>query len=128
MSTPKTAADAGLSRALTVVGLLFLVSTVSRANARSWTDVDGRTISASFVSQTESEVVVKMPANNQEFSVPKERLSAADREYLDLLAKSKPGRSFPVDPSSSEEDAGYVVAEAGTRYELPGDGRIPWPR
>lgn len=56
---------------------------------REWTDIDGRTIAASYVDSDAKIVRLKKQGDARVYSVPLERLSEADRKYIRGLAASK---------------------------------------
>jgi len=61
--------------------MLFALLT-GGAQARKWTDIQGHQIEAEFVSQSETNVILKLPGNARPVSVAMASLSEADREFL----------------------------------------------
>lgn len=49
---------------------------------RSWTSADGKTIQAQLLRKSGDEITIRRKSDGQIFSLPIEKLSAADREYL----------------------------------------------
>ncbi len=98
-----------------IVTLLVLIG-VTDAEARSWTDVTGRSLNAEYVSQSDSSVVLRLAGNGNEVTVPKERLIPADLEFLKKLATGKAARFFPVNTSERATSPWYYVAEADALF------------
>ena len=73
---------------------------------RIWTNTDGKTIEAEFMTVMGDKVVVKNPKGKQQ-KIPKDKLSAADLEFVDLetppkfnLDFSKKSVQMPLPPQS----------------------------
>lgn len=73
----------------------------SAAEPRTWTNLEGKTIQATFVQTTGTEVSIRME-NGQVAKVPLSTLSAVDQEYVKLLAAAS---STPSMGSSSTASA-----------------------
>lgn len=71
-----------------------MIAVNSRAEVRKWTDVEGRTLEAELVSQTASEVQLRL-AGGQLATVAKLRLSSADRSFLESASASQAPRGVP---------------------------------
>lgn len=67
---------------------LLIAGFAGWAEARQWTDVDGRVIEAEFVSSDGKEVVILK--DGRKHSVPLTRLSKEDREWVEEQAKPSP--------------------------------------
>ncbi len=104
--------------------LLFFVA--SHLEARSWTDLTGRTLNADYVTQNEDEVILRLTGNGSEVTVPKKRLSAPDLAFLEKMSKSKPARSFPVNTSERANSPWYFVAEADALFRPTESGKGSW--
>ena len=98
-----------------IITLLILFSSFD-VNARGWTDVTGREISADYVSQTESSVILRLSGNGNEVTVPKERLSPSDLAFLQEMAAGKAARFFPVNTSERATSPWYYVAESDALF------------
>jgi hypothetical protein len=73
--------------------LLILLSAAHHADARVWTDVEGRKLEAEFVSASSTEVKVK--ANGVEHNLPLARLSPLDQTWVrQTLLYPPPNKSF----------------------------------
>ncbi|MBA2113747.1 hypothetical protein [Bremerella alba] len=68
------------ANSILVVGLL--ASCAIAAEVRTWTDASGKTLSGSLEEIT-SDGKVKINSNGQTFTIPLERFSEADQEYVD---------------------------------------------
>lgn len=68
------------------------------AAPRTWTDRDGRTVQAELVRTDAASVVIRR-ADGREFTLPRERLSAADLAFLDQLPAGSPSGSADVQPA-----------------------------
>ena len=80
------ASPASLARALTtfasaVVLLVLTASAPTLAHARTWTDTQGRTLEADYVSTTTAEVTLRR-ADNRTFTLALALLSADDRAFI----------------------------------------------
>ena len=99
----------------TVFRLAGLLALVASVEARSWTDVQGRTIEAELVSHDEKEVILRLPNGKNAF-VPLSNLSEKDIAFLN---------------GEIEEDSPPApAAEKEEEKEKPGDGLNwddPWP-
>jgi len=66
---------------------LFNLATASVLSARTWTDIDGRTLEAEFIQITDSVVVLQRNYDRREFRIPFATLSQKDREYLKTIIR-----------------------------------------
>lgn len=74
---------------LSVLGLGFLfLGAINIAGARQWKDIDGRIIEADFVSSMDDKVTIRK--GGKEFTLPLDRLSAADRDWIADQEPAKP--------------------------------------
>lgn len=62
--------------------LMILTLHIDDTQARQWTDIKGRQVEAEFVSQDETNVVLKLASNGKPVPAPLATLSEADREFL----------------------------------------------
>lgn len=96
--------------------------------ARTWTDVDGRKIEASFVEALPGAVKIKLDKNGQEFEVPLERLSEEDQAWIQQKIQ-------PAKEEDAAEEADDVQFRRGgrSRHDVPSDEEKPpnwddaWP-
>jgi predicted peptidase len=65
-----------------LTSLMALALLTGGSQARKWTDNKGRQIEAEFVSQDETNVVLKLASNGKPVPVPVATLSEADHEFL----------------------------------------------
>lgn len=112
--------------------LALALLSASLAQARTWTDTQGRTIEADYLSATETEVTVRR-ADNLTFTLPLTRLSTADQEFVaaQLAAeKARPAADFekfnnliglPLLADASLWDD--TPADAAARINLPLEGK-----
>ncbi|MEM9481986.1 MAG: hypothetical protein AAGA58_20225 [Verrucomicrobiota bacterium] len=96
--------------------------------SREWTSDDGKTVSADYVRQDETSVVLRLSANGKEVTVPKERLSGDDREHLAFLANAKSSRVIDMDTTGRAKSPWYYVAEANGLFTPPTAGGAKWVR
>lgn len=77
-------------KAILIPVLLILVITESRG--REWTSTDGRKLEADFVSATSEAVTVKRPGDNRPLTLPLNRLSQADQDWVkaEMAKNAKP--------------------------------------
>lgn len=96
---------------------MLLVSTV--LNARTWTDISGRKIEATLVSQTPKEVVLQLE-NGQNATVPLARLSESDQKYLrDIGDKPQPETPGSKKTTPATEDAAQLNWDAPWPEDVP---------
>ncbi len=62
--------------------LALLASPALSAAPRVWTDVEGRTVEAEFVSADATSVLIRRTADLREFTLPRQRLSADDEVFV----------------------------------------------
>lgn len=72
----------------------------SAAETRAWTDTKGKVIQAEMIRATATTVVLRM--NGREYELPLERLSAADREFVQRQSASTAPPSAPAAPADAE--------------------------
>lgn len=126
ISTPSSA-RLRLPAAAALAALLALPLT-----ARTWTDAQGRTLEADFVSATETEVAVRRSADGRAFTLPLATLSSSDRDFVAAqLAASAPvapdfsvlnealGLPLLADDTLWDDDPAAVAK----RLKLPLEGR-----
>ncbi|MEM0896240.1 MAG: hypothetical protein AAGJ79_05075 [Verrucomicrobiota bacterium] len=106
-------------------GVFFLSANLL---AREWTSNDGKTVSADYVSQDETSVVLRLSANGKEVTVPKERLSGNDIEHLAVLAKAKMSRAIDMDTTGRAKSPWYYVVEADGLFTPPTAASGKWVR
>lgn len=67
---------------------------------RTWTDVDGRTLEGVLVDSERDTALIRVLNNQRVYRIPFQRLSAADRSYLEnSAAAEKNGSYYPSVPS-----------------------------
>lgn len=108
------------------IAIFLLLVGIPGAEARSWTDITGRAVSADYVSQTDSAVVLRLSGNGNEVAIPKERLSPADLEFLEKMASGKAARFFPVNTSDRANSPWYYVAEADALFRPAESAKGSW--
>ncbi len=79
---------------------------LSQAEARTWTSKDGVTIDAEYISSDENKVTIKRLKDAKEFTLPLEKLSKQDQEWLKQRPKTD------------------LVADESKNYYLPKEGEI----
>lgn len=75
--------------------LLLMGSLSAFAQARTWTDTDGRTVEADLVRKEATAVVLRVP-DGREFTVPLARLSEEDQKWVATAQPVAPKESVPV--------------------------------
>ena len=95
-----------LTRPAALVALIFLAA--SAAQARTWTDTQGRSLEADYVSSTATEVTVRRTLDQRTFTLPLATLSTADREWV----AQNTAAASPVPDSAS------ASAPSGDFHEL----------
>ena len=88
---------------LALIWVGFLLS--ARAEVRTWTSTDGRTIEAEFVKGDETSVTIKR--GTKQFSLPLDKITDADREYV----KNRVAEAKKLDVSELGDYAKYAKAE-----------------
>lgn len=73
------------------------------AYGRTWTDTQGRTLEAKLIEQSVNSVTVRRAADQREFSIPIDQLSAADRAYLAEIQHPTPAVEMEETVSSFPE-------------------------
>lgn len=71
------------------------------------------------MSQSKTDVIVRLTANSKEVTISKSKLSEADLKHLELLKSNKAARFFPVNSSERSPSPWYFVVEAGTLFAPP---------
>lgn len=85
-----------------VLTSILLISSL-QLSARTWTDVQGREIVADYVSHNDKELVMRL-VGGREATVPLERLSKADREFLENLDKRGKGPEGEIANNNEDEN------------------------
>lgn len=89
----------------------FLVAlSVVNSHGRIWTSGDGTEVEAEYVSATESEVTIRRDADGRSFTLPLERLSQEDRDWVAEQLKAESGKG----PISLPDEIAALVEEHGT--------------
>ena len=83
----------------------------TECQGRTWTDLNGRTVDAEFVSSEDGKVTVRRTSDGKVFTIPLAKLSVADREFVD----SKMGSTNVADTSASSPPA----PGSEPRFETP---------
>jgi hypothetical protein len=81
-----------IHRALACLAAALALPLASLAQPRTWTDRDGRSVEAELVRADATSVVIRR-ADGREFTLPRERLSAADLAFLDQVPATPPPAS-----------------------------------
>ncbi len=124
-----------ISRSLAIFLSLFLCTQLlkSAEPVRSWTDVEGRTLNAEFLSLDGDVVVIRRHPDQQIFRIPLGRLSQQDRDYAGRASEKKQESSdsapalpdkleWPRRVSSDNFDVEIVTEDNSTRtyiYRTP---------
>ncbi len=88
------------TRFILFIACLFVVPATALSAPRTWRDTSGKfSVEAELVEVTEGKVLLKK-ANGKTITVPLERLSAADRRFLQ---SSPAGASSPPDPPADKQ-------------------------
>jgi len=87
--------------------VVFVSLQAIAVQARTWTSSTGQKLEADFVSATADSVVLKRTVDNQEFTLPLARLSAADQAWIkENATKPAPSSTTPSDPADAKPIAG----------------------
>jgi len=70
---------------------LVLAASVYLAEARTWTSTDGRSLEASFLDATDTEVILVRDEDAKEFTIPLSRLSEEDQVFIAKEVAKKKG-------------------------------------
>ena len=97
---------------------MALVLLTSATQARQWTDTQGRQIEAEFVSQDDTNVTLKLAGSGNPVPVPLATMSAADREFLRVLAAEA---NAPVAASGK-----YAAQWTGSFEQGNYEGKLPY--
>lgn len=77
---------------------LVWIALLTLASARTWTDSQGRTVEAQFISASESKVTLRRESDNKTFTLDLSKLSQNDRDFVAAqLAQQK--RQAEIDAS-----------------------------
>ncbi|MGF1483495.1 MAG: hypothetical protein ACFBZ8_03930 [Opitutales bacterium] len=88
---------------------------INLVQARTWTDVSGRTLEADYLSHTEAAVEVRRTGDGLTFQIPLENLSQADRDWL----------ATQHTVTSEATDKGiYIAVGNGLHRMSSNDGRV----
>jgi len=87
--------------------------------ARVWTNTQGKTVNAAYVSQTDTEVTVRLTANSKKITIAKDQLSKEDLSHLELLKSNKAARFFSLNSSEQSPSPWYFVVEADALFAPP---------
>jgi hypothetical protein len=94
---------------LLILVLIVWVAIGVNLEARTWTSEDGTALEAEFVSATETAVTIQRDADRRRFTIPLEKLSAADREWVAAQGEAEGDSEI-----SLPKDVATLVAERGT--------------
>lgn len=100
-----------------LLALIALGSGAGIATARPWTDLQGRQIQGELLSVTGDRIALRLDSGGKTVNIALDRLSAADRAYVETWSKENPARS--VDPAAKP-------AAGPAAPEIAGFG-APWP-
>ena len=70
--------------------LTLVLGVCGSVQARTWTSSDGKKLEAEFVSVTETEVSLKRDSDGKLFTLPLERLSELDQEFIEEKGEEMP--------------------------------------
>lgn len=100
----------GMKTSLTV---LFALSFVSVAMARTWTSTDGNRVDAGFISATETHVTIQRDADRKRFTLPIDKLSAEDQAWIisNRNAETAPEMEIPSALARLIEARGTILFE-----------------
>ena len=97
-------------RSLVLVSLACLFSVPT--GARTWTDTQGKTVEASLVKASDSEVTIQLDSNQKVVTLPLSRLSKADLDFL---------KSVPKPPAVTGKDKAPAAVTETPNFDAP------WP-
>jgi len=83
-----------VTRLLPHAALTLLLCTLATLHARTWTDTQGRTLEADYVSANAAEVTLRRSADARTFVLPLTTLSATDREFISTQLASPAASDF----------------------------------
>ena len=111
---------------LLAIGLLLGLFAVATAESRTWKDTTGRfSIDAELIEHDDSQVVLKKPSG-EEITVPLSKLSAADRAFIESLAKADLPSPVTLGRSQTYRvRLGMEMTTSGTATGLVGIVPIP---
>ena len=122
-----------MKRFLLLIPLIAIV-----AEARDFTDIEGRTIDAKVLSVENDSVKLELSSDGATYDVPLARLSAEDREFLKDWKPAEPEANPSPDDTSggkdtSEKDLGRTINLGGTEalmkeYNLTNNYDDEWPK
>ncbi|MEP4077351.1 prolyl oligopeptidase family serine peptidase [Haloferula sp.] len=100
-----------------VLSFLLTLILAAVAQARQWTSIDGRKLEAEFVSSSDNKVILKRDADGEVFTLPVDKLSEADREWIEDN-KDKPAPTEP--PAKMEGPAAELLTGSWVLREEKG--------
>ena len=112
-----------LHLSVALAGIVALVVATFPADGRSWTNTEGKTIEANYISSTESEVVLQI--GDREVTYPLAKLSKEDQEWVKSQTAGDaepemegPETEIPVEPAPPEEPPTKPAGPVGYRMGL----------
>lgn len=79
-----------LARVLCLGLLVATTHPLPASDARTWTDVNGRTLEAVLLSGTTDSIRIRHTSDNQEFTIPIAQFSEADRAEVTFRGQAQP--------------------------------------
>ena len=112
---------------------LFFAFSLLAAPARTWTSTDGKSLEATFVSATETQVTLKRDKDGKVFTLPLDRLIETDRTFIKEEAKAPEPEVAEIGGEYAHLVTGdWVRAEHGSLpyafyggKELNGSSKVP---
>ena len=96
--------------ALRLLPAFLAVALALPAAPRTWTDRDGRTVEAELVRADAASVVIRRVGDGREFTLPRDRLSAADLEFLVQAASAPTPEAATSAPAPSAAPPVWIEA------------------
>jgi hypothetical protein len=80
---------------------LLFASILAPLHARTWSDTQGRTLEADYVSATATDVTLRRAADARTFVLPLATLTASDRDFVSAQLTASPAAKSPASPGTA---------------------------
>lgn len=108
-----------------LLAIVFLLGPFARiAVGRTYTNTEGKKIEADFISATETHVTLRLTKNGKMYTLPLEKLSAADCDYIEeqVEAKEEEAEALGEELARAEAIANVVKFVENNKGKKVGDG------
>lgn len=107
---------------LAIVVILGCAASIAGAEFREWTAADGRKLLAEFVRLEDEQVTIKRRSDGRQFTLPLEKLSKQDQDWLSENAEKLKGSSVGFTKATRREKDPYSALATGKWERHESDG------